>query len=404
MIRYDKVRKLLKDARDEVPFYTNMIPEQIDKVSDKEIDHIFPQIHPTDKNLIRKDYSRFVCNQICDEMVKRAEYERHIGRTEYARIDGSHIYFEYTSGSSGTPFITVKTMNERLVLAKALWKERNKLICIKPNEAFNCNDSSLHSIEADDLVRNGYKMWMVNVNRLEKFKKYFMMNNLSPVGLSLIENAGSFITIEEQLAYEKFFNCIVSNYYGCTETWGIAYSCGNKELHLMEDTAHIELLDENDKIISECGRVGTVTVTSYVQSLMPFIRYKTGDLAYYIPGKCQCGNPVKVIRLVPNRNMIKGTNMYGNNYFRNILLKLITEYKINKFKNISVVQTGLLDFDVNVIGNFGSKSVLESGFVKAAKLVFERDDYEFVFHYDEPVVTKSIFSLSADLCNMEHLI
>lgn len=401
MMKYNKTRNLLREVRNKVPFYASMIPAQIDKLRDDEIDYFFSQIPPIDKNIIREDYSRFVSGQICDELVKRAEYERHIGREEHVKIDSSHYFFEYTSGSSGTPFVTVKTMSERLVLAKALWAARNKLIPIKASEAFNCNDSSLQLFEADDLVKNGYKMWMVNVNRLEKLKKYFIMSNTLPSGLRLIENAGSFITVEEQIEYEKFFNCIVSNYYGCTETWGIAYSCRNRNLHVMEDMTYIELLDENNKVISESGHIGMVTVTSYVQSLMPFIRYKTGDLAYYVSEGCQCGNPGKVIRLVPNRNMIKGTNLYGNNYFRGILIKLIAEYKINKFKNISVIQTGLHTFDVNVIGCSGSKTTLESGFIKAAKSVFERDDYEFFFYYDQPIMTKNIFSLSTNLMNIE---
>lgn len=401
-MKYDKVRILLKNVRGQVPFYGSIIPKEIKEFDDEKTVFFFSQILPIDKNTIRKDYSQFASKKICNELVKCAEYQRHIGKEEHIKINGSHYFFEYTSGSSGTPFITVKTMSERLVLARALWASRNKLIDINPGEAFNFNDPSLHQFDIVDLIKNNYKMWMINVNRLEKLKNYFLINGIQPNSLKLIENAGSFITTEEQLAYEKFFNCIVSNYYGCTETWGIAYSCKNKELHIMEDTMYVELLDENDNVITESGRIGTVTVTSYAQTLMPFIRYKTGDLAYYISGKCQCENSGKVIRLVPNRNMIMGTNLYGNNYFRGILIKLISEYKINKFKNISVIQTELNTFDVNVTGCSSSKSILEEGFKKAANSVFERDDYEFFFRYDQPVVAKSIFSLSPDLLGKEY--
>lgn len=382
------------DARNNVPFYAGIIPEHMDALTNDEIVHSFSQIPPTDKDNIREDYSKFVSKHICGELVKRAEYERRIGREEHSQIDNCEYVFEYTSGSSGTPFVTVKTLNERFLLAKALWSARNNLISIRATEAFNCNNPSSPLVNIENLIKNDYDMWMVNVNRLETIKKYCEINDTRLSKLKLIENAGSFITVEEQFAYEKFFNCIVSNYYGCTETWGIAYSCKNKNLHIMEDSVYVELLDENDNVIEENGRVGTVTVTSYILRQMPFIRYKTGDLAYYMPEKCECSNLRKVIRLVPNRNMILGTNLYGNNYFRGVLLKLIAEYKINKFKNISIMQTGLKTFDVNVTGCLVDKAALESGFNMAAKTVFQRDDYEFFFHYGQETVGKNIFTLS----------
>jgi phenylacetate-CoA ligase len=52
-----------------------------------------------------------------------------------------------------------------------------------------------------------------------------------------------------------------------------------------------EIIKENGTIVNEPGAIGELTGTGFINTKMPFIRYKTGDLAEYIGDVCpNCGH------------------------------------------------------------------------------------------------------------------
>jgi len=70
-------------------------------------------------------------------------------------------------------------------------------------------------------------------------------------------------------------------------------------LHVCDDAAIVEIL-RNGEPVKE-GEQGEVVVTGLFSKTMPFIRYRTGDLATRGPDSCPCGQPFSTLDAVLGR-------------------------------------------------------------------------------------------------------
>jgi phenylacetate-CoA ligase len=85
---------------------------------------------------------------------------------------------------------------------------------------------------------------------------------------------------EPQLAkIREVFHCPVIAHYGHSERVLMAGTVpGDDRYFFWPQYGHLELLDERDRPITEPGRVGFIVGTSFDNRVMPFVRYRTGDL------------------------------------------------------------------------------------------------------------------------------
>lgn len=130
---------------------------------------------------------------------------------------------------------------------------------------------------------------------------------------------------------EKVFNCRFYSWYGQSEKVILAGECESSEYyHVFPQYGYVELIDEKGEIITEEDKEGEIVGTSYLNKAMPFIRYKTGDIAKYSSVKCNCGRSYYLIKKIIGRlqeyivckdkNLISYTaiNMHSN-VFDNVL-------------------------------------------------------------------------------------
>ena len=68
-------------------------------------------------------------------------------------------------------------------------------------------------------------------------------------------------------------------------------------MHVHEDVCLIEVLDKQGQPVPP-GTPGRLVVTKLVASGSPFLRYDTGDWAYYHPGACPCGCTLPRLRIL----------------------------------------------------------------------------------------------------------
>jgi phenylacetate-CoA ligase len=82
--------------------------------------------------------------------------------------------------------------------------------------------------------------------------------------------------------FRQVFGCPVLKHYGHSERVLMAASLPDDERYFFwPQYGHVELLDTNGQPISEPGVLGEIVGTSFDNRVMPFIRYRTGDLAMW---------------------------------------------------------------------------------------------------------------------------
>ena len=97
---------------------------------------------------------------------------------------------------------------------------------------------------------------------------------------------------------EEVFDCRLFACYGHSEKLVLAAACEHStDYHVWPTYGYFELLDQQGQPVTTPGRRGEIVGTGFINTVMPFIRYRTGDYATYVGDHCQaCGRQHSLIR------------------------------------------------------------------------------------------------------------
>lgn len=113
--------------------------------------------------------------------------------------------------------------------------------------------------------------------------------------------SSAYVDDEVRKEIEKNLSCEVFEHYGMTEMGlGCAVSCGEEGYHIRENDIYIEIVDPDTGKRVPDGEWGEIVFTSLNREAMPFIRYRTGDIARILP-PCRCGSILKRLDKVKER-------------------------------------------------------------------------------------------------------
>ncbi len=90
---------------------------------------------------------------------------------------------------------------------------------------------------------------------------------------------------------EALFGVRYYSWYGHSEKLVLAAECEHSNLyHVFPTYGYCELVDEQGTVITTPGKSGEIVGTGFINRVMPFIRYRTGDYATYQGNHCErCG-------------------------------------------------------------------------------------------------------------------
>ena len=102
---------------------------------------------------------------------------------------------------------------------------------------------------------------------------------------------------DQRRMVEDVFACKYLPCYGQSEKVVAAAGCEHSpDYHIWPTYGYFELLDEHGRRVTEPGRRGEVVGTGFINKVVPFIRYRTGDFATYVADRCKaCGREHTII-------------------------------------------------------------------------------------------------------------
>ncbi|QDP41454.1 phenylacetate--CoA ligase family protein [Radiobacillus deserti] len=232
-------------------------------------------------------------------------------------------------------------------LFKYDWKERRLII-----DNFHLSDSNIKTI-LDKL--NNEKVEYIHtypsaiLSLCEYIKRTgFKMENTPKAILATSEN----IYPGQKEIVEGIFNSRLFTFYGHSERACIAGWCEKSDYyHIQSEYGYVELLDEEQKVITKTNTRGEIVCTGFWNYAMPFIRYQTGDYSAYASKKsCLCGRNYELLETIEGRWMqemlvckdgskvsITALNMHSN-LFDNVKHYQLFQHKVGEVI-IKIVKT-----------------------------------------------------------------
>jgi phenylacetate-CoA ligase len=117
----------------------------------------------------------------------------------------------------------------------------------------------------------------------------------------LVFCGGEVLDAASRSTTEGAFSAPPVDFYGAHEFNLLAWQCPNGEAyHVCDDNVLVEIVGEDGRAVKP-GKIGEVVATALHSCTMPFVRYRTGDLAIRGPDACTCGQPFSVLRAIQGR-------------------------------------------------------------------------------------------------------
>lgn len=131
------------------------------------------------------------------------------------------------------------------------------------------------------------------------FCRFLLRQKLpAPENVCCIIAESEIVYPEQRKMVEEVFRCRYFSCYGHTEKLVLASECEHTDdYHVWPTYGYFELLDEAGHPVCTPGQRGEIVGTGFINTVMPFIRYRTGDWATYVGARCDaCGRAHPLIR------------------------------------------------------------------------------------------------------------
>lgn len=119
-------------------------------------------------------------------------------------------------------------------------------------------------------------------------------------GLRAVVVSAELLSERARANIEACFKVPVYNRYGGRDLTFVAQECPDRQgLHINAEHVMVEIV--TDGRLAQPGELGEVVLTRLENFAMPFVRYRTGDLAAMAPSPCTCGRSLPLLQRLEGR-------------------------------------------------------------------------------------------------------
>ncbi len=305
-LQNQKLRSVISHAYHNVPYYRETFDKRGIKLQDIKTTDDLIKLPVLTKEILRERF---------DDLVARNHHK-------------FRSYVNRTSGSTGTPlkFLQDKYVNiARFAFFWRIWQTAGYQpymrwaqidgMHIPQNDDLWHYNRVLNSLRISAFALNPdncLKIW----NKIASFQPfilrgyptalYTLASYAHEYQLELKVPLKSVITYSETLhSFQRTmlnttFKCPVFDVYSSWEAVCLISECEKHTRHQHMEFSAMELLDDDSQPVKD-RETGEITATSFYNYAMPFIRYKTGDLAQFSDKGCACGRQHPSVRSLEGR-------------------------------------------------------------------------------------------------------
>lgn len=409
-----KLSRILRYARDNSRFYRKEL-EGLD----------LNKIHLEELPVVNKNILIYNLEDVLTVDLKISDIENYLS-TEFSlskKFKNKFLIF-HTSGSSGSSVNVVWGPREFATATVMLLVKNTGLLTAKnPLELLFRKKRYLYIGIIDDYIggnswvyamRNLVKLKIISiftpidkiVKEIENFKPEFIMAKphvLGEIAEKILEDSinihpeklifvGEMLTERDKNKIKEGFGIFPVNSYSTCETGPVAFEETPDTLTIMDEEIILELLDENNKPITEYYKLGHIVITNLYNKVMPIIRYDIGDMAYYVPKN----KNLDCICYIRGRNTSYFTFVYARDKQFRISEYPLWSIHVSGIAHYQVIQINgttikvLLEFEKKVEDREVLKSIFERKIKRIFPTEFAENQLKIIYEHVKKIpVTKS---------------
>jgi phenylacetate-CoA ligase len=343
-LQLEKLRALLSHAEQRVPWYTERFCRAGRSSRDVKSPHELGLLPVLDRADVRNHTDAFIARGL-EHLLRRSSTSGSTGSPVRFWIDPvraafnqaarlrAHAWFDVRPGDRG---VYVWGGPLRQTLANRVRQMRDRLLNEWMRNAYDFTPQRMADcLRAITRIRPAYIYGFAGaICQLAEFARDENIAIRGAVDRAVF-TTGEVLRPEWRSLIESVFGSVVADEYGCREVDVLAHQCPAGSYHLMAENVIVEIVDADGRPVAP-GETGDVVVTNLNGYAMPFIRYRTGDVAAFETGRCTCGLALPLIRQPSGRRVdflraTDGRRISGQSVTRDILdVPGIRDYRIQQ--------------------------------------------------------------------------
>lgn len=134
---------------------------------------------------------------------------------------------------------------------------------------------------------------------IEPIARFIVEQGITSIRPAAVITSSETLLPSVRAVIERAFDCRVFDHYGSAEMVALIAQCEVGTYHVVPEFGFLELLDDGRQVLP--GETGEIVATGFINSVMPLVRYATGDRALLGSGICSCGRAGQTIERIDGR-------------------------------------------------------------------------------------------------------